>query len=925
MFPRSVSTSDHERQSTVLFRAASAVRNLTTALACFSSAAVAEEATKPAIAAPAPSAASAVPAAKLDPSKEEIRLPALGGFEAQVVIENDVGIWTCGPIKTFPRYGCPEVFGLDDKGRIIVAWSYSGKWTPVVALDDKEWLGALADCDLDPEIPGREWYTGGKRGNLYRLGFHDDTTVDQQRVARFPAEEIHTLVGGELDGNHPGEELLVFTLKGDVYSMSKSENVLASKRIADTGGRVRQALVLPGSEFDPKNPSGAGHPWMIAALRSGRVLLLRLVGDTLEQRVVVDEAMGFGRVAIKPDWKPGEPYVVYATRDDGVILRLEGRPEDPRPATQAGGNSTGAAWKCEMIYAGPQGPRGVAAGHFSADPSIETVVIFGYSSKVEMLSRKAGEAWKAETIFEDREKGHWISTCEVDGRNSTDEIVCSGYGSRVILLSRPPGYGLSTIPAVAPKPVEVKAPTADKPTSSALRVASPASPLELRRLSPLQYRGGFDTKTALFDTLVVRDDAGRLAPGLAESWSAVEGGKAWRFVLRGNLRFHDGSRVDAEAVALHFRRTIGLPEHAWLPSLRYLVNVEAEGDRVVVFRLAVPAPLPEDLVAINPCAVQAPASIDGTGEFAKPIGSGPYRFDRITENGGLSLATGDRPALELVPFGGSKRDPLDALAAGDVDVVLDSTRTFLERESFSRLTKDARWRTWEAPGSTVVYLAFRHAGKTADAVTRLRIAASIDRAKLVESATFGHATPCATFAAPCFADWPQAKPVANPNVSTPLPLILAIDQADAEAERLATALVAQLAPGGIELVVKRESAENLATRIAGEDWDLRFDITYGLPYDPYLTLAARFLPAPKLPTATKARDPATDASLRALVQHLVACVDESAQLAIYERVQGLIDQEAVLIPLYSPNRLAVARRDIVPPKLGVDLYRLRFE
>lgn len=925
MFPRSASTSDHERQSTVLFRAASAVRILTTALACFSSTAVAEDATKPAIAAPAPSAASAVPAAKPDPSKEEIRLPALGGFEAQVVIENDVGIWTCGQIKTFPRYGCPEVFGLDDKGRIIVAWSYSGKWTPVVALDDKEWLGALADCDLDPEIPGREWYTGGKRGNLYRLGFHDDTTVDQQRVARFPAEEIHTLVGGDLDGTHPGEELLVFTLLGDVYSMSKNGDVLASKRIADTGGRVRQALVLPGSEFDPKNPSAAGHPWMIAALRSGRVLLLRLVGDTLEQRVVVDEAMGFGRIAIKPDWKPGEPYVVYATRDDGVILRLEGRPEDARPATQAGGNSTGASWKREMIYAGPQGPRGVAAGHFSADPAVESIVIFGYSTKVELVSRKAGEAWKAETIFEDREKGHWISACEVDGRNTTDEIVCSGYGSRVILLSRPPGYGLSNVPAEIRKPVETKPAPATKPTSSALRVASPASPLELRRLSPLQYRGGFDTKTALFDTLVVRDDHGRLAPGLAESWSAVDGGKAWRFVLRGNVRFHDGSRVDAEAVALHFRRTIGLPEHAWLPSLRYLVNVEVEGDRAIVFRLAVPAPLPEDLVAINPCAVQAPSAIDGTGEYVRPIGSGPYRFDRLTESGGLSLAIGDRSVLELVPFGGSKRDPIEALAAGEVDVVLDSTRTFLDRDSFSRLTKDARWRTLEAPGSTVVYLAFRHAGKTADAATRLRIASAIDRARIVEDVTFGHAAPCATFAAPCFADWPKAKPVVNPNVSTPLSLALVIDRADAEAERLATALSAQLEPRGIELVVKRESPGELATQIAGEDWDLRFDITYGLPYDPYLTLAARFLPAPELPTATKARDPATDQSLRALVQHLVASVDDSEQESIYARIQSLIDEDAVLIPLYAPNRLAVMRRDVVPPKLGVDLYRLRFE
>jgi hypothetical protein len=78
--------------------------------------------------------------------------------------------------------------------------------------------------------------------------------------------------------------------------------------------------------------------------------------------------------------------------------------------------------------------------------------VFGYSRKVQLLTREAG-GWRAETIFEDVDKGHWMCAAELDGRNGTDEIVCSGYGARVVLLSRLPGHGL---PGVAVEPPDTK-------------------------------------------------------------------------------------------------------------------------------------------------------------------------------------------------------------------------------------------------------------------------------------------------------------------------------------------------------------------------------------------------------------------------------------------------------------------------------------
>jgi len=137
--------------------------------------------------------------------------------------------------------------------------------------------------------------------------------------------------------------------------------------------------------------------------------------------------MGMGRIALR---RGDDPLVLYSTNDDGMVWRHERRAD--------------RGWAHELVYAGPQGPRGVVSGRFDADPTRETLAVFGYSRDVEVLTRPSSGTgpWEVETIFTDRDKGHWLAVGELDGRNSTDEIIASGYGARIVLLSRPPGFGL---------------------------------------------------------------------------------------------------------------------------------------------------------------------------------------------------------------------------------------------------------------------------------------------------------------------------------------------------------------------------------------------------------------------------------------------------------------------------------------------------
>ncbi len=363
-----------------------------------------------------------------NPRLHEVALSARSGWDAFLLFDNgSTGIWTVASYPVFPQYGSPEVVGADDLGRLWVLVSYSGKWTPFHAVDDGKWLGGLAHGDVDPRIPGAELYAGSQRGNVYQVVPYPHTALDSRLIAHLPGKEIHTLIAGDFDPGNPGAELLIFTNPGALYEAAPTgaDGTFQTKLLETFPGRVRDALALPAEP--------GRLPAVVTVSRAGKVQLLRFTEEGPVWSLIHAEAMGMGRIALRPP-EPGRPLVLYSALDDGRILRHQ---------RQASG-----AWKTETIFLGPQGARGVAAGRFDADPERETVAIFGYSGKVELLTRTE-TGWKAETLFRDRDKGHWLAAAELDGRNATREILLSGYGGRIVMLARPPGYGRPGIPGPA--------------------------------------------------------------------------------------------------------------------------------------------------------------------------------------------------------------------------------------------------------------------------------------------------------------------------------------------------------------------------------------------------------------------------------------------------------------------------------------------
>lgn len=472
------------------------------------------------------------------------------------------------------------------------------------------------------------------------------------------------------------------------------------------------------------------------------------------------------------------------------------------------------------------------------------------------------------------------------------------------------------------------------------------------RLTSLRYVGGFETKTMLLETLVRRGPDGRIAGGLASRWDVLDGGRVFRFVLREGAVFHDGSKVTAAAVATHFRRWIGLPEHDWLPCNRRITDVVAEVDGTFRVELDRPFALLEDLVSINPCAIVGPAAKDWEGEFVRPIGTGAWRFVSAFDGGKrwrLQRDGANEPIVDVTFYPrGRDATPIDDLSAGRIDAFVGGWDEDLPSDRLDALVQDERFRVDTAPGSSVVWLSFRLTdGPTAVATIRQHIADSLRREALIAEVEGGRAEPAQAWAAPTVAFWPRGRSRAAvaPPPAGPTKLRIAAGRSEARAARVANAVAVQLRAAGYEVdvigsppsrkespteivdasgavaPVSTESGETRAKverelREATAAADLRVEITHGMPYCPHQSLVTRF----GTPGQGQRERGGVPPRLRELVDRAASEPDEAARIPIYAAIQDLMNEQAFAVPLYSPWRIAIRSIAVEGIRLGPDVY-----
>ena len=253
--------------------------------------------------------------------------------------------------------------------------------------------------------------------------------------------------------------------------------------------------------------------------------------------------------------------------------------------------------------------------------------------------------------------------------------------------------------------------------AATLRVASAFDPQTLDpHAIALLYHSRISTQ--VYESLVNRGRDFALEPSLAMSWQAVDP-RTWRFRLRPNVRFHDGTPFTADDAVFSIERALAKTSQRAF-QLRGVTGARRVDDLTVDVLLAAPdAVLPEKFLLIGMMSkawatrhgVMLPQDFNAKQEtqaVRNANGTGPYRLVRYEPDNRLVLAAhegwwGPRGDVEEATWLVIQSDAtrLAALASGEVDLLLDPPF-----QDVARLKREGRFRVIETSDIGTQYLGF---------------------------------------------------------------------------------------------------------------------------------------------------------------------------------------------------------------------------
>ncbi len=191
--------------------------------------------------------------------------------------------------------------------------------------------------------------------------------------------------------------------------------------------------------------------------------------------------------------------------------------------------------------------------------------------------------------------------------------------------------------------------------NTSVTIVLPAGPDRLDPCETPRSVIGRIIKQNVVETLVELDyDKNTTLPRLAESWEQTSPTE-WVFKLRQDIKFHDGAPFDAKAVIHSVERTVD-PKLTCITRTKYFDGTDVTASEVdahtVKFTTKSPVPILPTLLA--QLAISSPNT--PMGEYtAKPVGTGPYRFDHWTQGESVVLVRedaywGPKPVIDKATY-----------------------------------------------------------------------------------------------------------------------------------------------------------------------------------------------------------------------------------------------------------------------------------
>lgn len=299
-------------------------------------------------------------------------------------------------------------------------------------------------------------------------------------------------------------------------------------------------------------------------------------------------------------------------------------------------------------------------------------------------------------------------------------------GGAVLLAAGACGGDDDDVGAREPAGDATKPPAAER---KSLTVADPFEPATYIDNTVIPFRDG------VAECLVFVSFDTTLEPGLATGWTQ-ESPTSWRFTLRENVKFHDGSTLEPADVVFALERQAS-PDGTHT-SLRG-AQITAEGQDILI-ETAQPVPFMPALLAEGSFAIYKPSSWDEDPATALPIGTGPFRLTAFRPGDRRRLEAfddywGGMPGVKsveylVIPDG---RTRANQVRSGEADLARVISPT--DREVLAG-SNDVEVLTVPLPRFRALYPNLR-SGSTADLRVRQAIAHAVQREIIVEAVLEG--------------------------------------------------------------------------------------------------------------------------------------------------------------------------------------------
>ncbi|MFC4306944.1 staphylopine-dependent metal ABC transporter substrate-binding lipoprotein [Cohnella boryungensis] len=489
-----------------------------------------------------------------------------------------------------------------------------------------------------------------------------------------------------------------------------------------------------------------------------------------------------------------------------------------------------------------------------------------------------------------------------------------------------------------------------------------ATSKDINDMNPHLYAGSIPAQGIVYESLVENTKDG-IRPMLAESWEISPDGKTYTFHLRKGVQFHDGAPFNADAVKQNIEAVQSNPsKHSWIKLSTKIVSVDVLDEHTVQLALSEAYyPTLLELAMTRPYAFLSPKDFDngGTKDGVKGYhGTGPYKLgEHKTDQYAVFEANesywGGAPKVtkitaKVLPAG---ETTLLALQKGEVNFIFTDDRgaDSIDVEAMNQLAETSDYQIVRSePMNTKMLVA--NSSKTGSPIVEKAVREAlwhaIDRETISKQIFSGTETPADSLFSSNVnyanvelkkrgysletaksileqAGWLSDQGgELRAKAGNRLTLKLYYDANSNSQKTQAEYIQSTAKQIGIGLELIGEESSSIANRRSTGDYDLLFNQTWGLAYDPQSTIAA-FTSESAYAHTTKGLAKAPE--LYKKIEEVMVSADEETRKSLYADILNLVHDEAVFIPLTNGNVTIVAPKSLQGISFKQTQYELPFE